>query len=341
MALPRNAQALRSAHGGGTITDNHSRAVNYLRLAITDRCNLRCRYCMPAHGVDTVPHHDVLSFEEMERLVRILSVAGISKVRITGGEPFARLGCLQFMQRVAAMDSVTSLHLTTNGVATHRHLDGLRDLGLSSINLSLDTLDRQRFVRITRRDHLHQVLATLEGALARDILVKINSVVLDDTDDSEIVALANLARHQPVSVRFIEKMPFSGGTCSASSATGTLRQRLHDLFPNLAPILAQGPTTARLFALPGFAGTLGVIEGNSRKFCGSCNKIRVTPSGMLKTCLYDNGVLDIRRMLRNGSENGQIAAAVISCLGARQANGHEAEAIAMRDGEPSMASIGG
>ena len=321
--------------------DNHGRRITYLRLAITDRCNLRCRYCMPEEGVAFVSHDEILSFEELERLVRLLSGLGLSKIRITGGEPFARHGCVPFMVRLRSLPTVKSLHVTTNGVETFRHLDELAAMAIDGINLSLDSLDRDRFRQISRRDYLSQVLATLSGCLGRGLPLKVNTVVLEDTTDMEIMAMADLARQHPLSLRFIEKMPFSGGKTEKIPTTIPLRNRLHDLFPELAPVLTVNPSTARQYTLPGFAGTIGLIEGYSRRFCATCNKLRITPVGMLKTCLYDDGVLDLKAMLRGGADDFEIAGAVQSAVSQRYADGMETAAHYARLTDPAMASIGG
>ncbi len=328
-------------HPAGGLVDNHGRRITYLRLGLTDRCNLRCRYCMPETGVNFVPHSEILSYEELERLVRLLSALGIEKVRITGGEPFVRHGCLSFMQRLRAIDTVRSLHVTTNGVETARYLDGLADLRINGINLSLDTLDRDRFQQITRRDSLPQVQATLDGALKRRLPLKINAVILEDTLDTEIISLAAIARRHPLSLRFIEKMPFSGTSGASLKPVSPLRERLHTLFPGLVPMLSSTPSTARQYAIPGFAGTIGLIEGNSRRFCATCNKIRITAVGMLKTCLYDNGVLDLKAMLRTGADDCEIAEALKAVVACRYRDGLETAAHCTRSSDPAMASIGG
>ncbi len=321
------------------LVDNFHRPITYLRLAITDRCNLRCRYCMPEQGVTPLSHAELLSYEELERLVRICLGLGISKVRVTGGEPFVRKGCVDFMDRLKRQIGVKGLYVTTNGVETAPHLPRLQEIGIDGINLSLDTLDRNRFRDITRRDRLDQVLATLYGALERDIRIKINSVVEEDAPDEDLTALARLARTNSLSLRFIEKMAFSGG--GSRPPERPLADRLQRLFPAMAEIEQQGISTARLFHVPGFVGTLGIIEGYSRHFCATCNKIRVTPSGMLKTCLYDDGVLDLRQLLRNGSTDEAIAAAIRECVNHRFASGHHTERGIKNHGEPSMATIGG
>jgi cyclic pyranopterin phosphate synthase len=342
-----------TAHYGGTPTpnvlplhpdgliDNHGRRITYLRLAITDRCNLRCRYCRPEAGVPFIPHAEILTFEELERLVRIFATLGVSKVRVTGGEPFSRRGSLDFLRRLRQIPDVDQLHVTTNGVKTARYLDALQELGLDGMNLSLDTLDRKRFWQITRRDFLEPVLETLHGALARAIPLKINSVVLADTSDEEILQLAEFPRQYPVSLRFIERMPFSGGEKSPTLGDANLSRRLARIFPAMTEDTASLPTTARLFSVPGFQGKLGVIEGYSRRFCQTCNKLRITPTGLLKTCLYDNGALDLKTLLRHGADDQEIRAAIIACVGRRFADGHAAERYCNRKTEPSMSMIGG
>ncbi|NTV14478.1 MAG: GTP 3',8-cyclase MoaA [Desulfobulbaceae bacterium] len=328
-------------HQSPDLIDNHGRRITYLRLAITDRCNLRCRYCRPEAGVPFIPHAEILTFEELERLVCIFSSLGVSKVRVTGGEPFSRRGSLDFLRRLAQIAGVSQLHVTTNGVKTARYLEALRELGLSGMNLSLDTLDRKRFWKITRRDYLEPVLETLHGALARAIPLKINSVVLADTSDAEIRQLAEIPRQYPVALRFIERMPFSGGVRQEALGNADLVRRLENIFPTLSADTTTQPTTARLFTVPGFVGKLGVIAGYSRHFCQSCDKLRITPPGLLKTCLYDNGVLDLKALLRQGATDSEIKREVIACVNNRFRNGHAAEEFCNRTTEPAMSRIGG
>jgi cyclic pyranopterin phosphate synthase len=325
----------------GGLVDGWGRRITYLRLAITDRCNLRCRYCRPEKGVSFIPHKEILRFEELERLVAIFRSLGINKVRVTGGEPFSRRGCLPFLTRLRKIEGVQHLHITTNGVKTSQYLDELAALGLGSINVSLDTLDHKRFWKITRRNFLEAVLQTVHGALARNIPLKINSVVLEDTSDDEIIQLAGLARDFPITLRFIERMPFSGTVRSEKLENGNLPQRLKRIFPAIEKCTTALPTTAHLFALPGYKGNLGIIQGYSRLFCKTCNKVRITPTGMLKTCLYDNGALDLKMLLRTGGGAYEIRKAIVDCVQNRFINGHEAERFSSRTKEPSMAMIGG
>lgn len=327
---------------GPGLVDNHGRAITYIRLAVTDRCNLRCVYCMPAEGIQVLGREAILSLEELERLARLLVALGITKIRITGGEPFVRQGLTGFLARLRDIPGLRTLGLTTNGVAAAPYLQSLKDLGIAGLNLSLDTLQPERFLAITRRDALAAVLATMDQALALAIPLKINAVIQQGMNDDEIVPLAELARQHPIEVRFIEQMPFSGG-CSAAgagwSATAIIAHlRAH--YPDMT--MADGVSgTARIITIPGFAGRVGIIGAYSRTFCGSCGKLRITAAGLLKTCLYDCGVLDLRHLLRQGASDGAIQAAITSCVAQRAPNGFVAELRQGGAAKGSMATIGG
>ncbi len=326
---------------GPHLIDNHGRIITYLRLAITDRCNLRCSYCMPEQGVETVAHEETLSYEELERLVGLFLGMGIEKIRITGGEPFVRRGCMDFLERLKKDLGVQQLVVTTNGVETWHFLPRLKALPISGINLSLDTLNEERFTSITRRNRLADVLKTLHGALDLGIRVKINSVVSPQTSDEEILELGRLAEKNQLSMRFIEKMPFSGKKQIEEQLEYSLPDRLEKIFPGLSRHQPAQVSTAKEFTVPGFIGTLGVIEGSSRNFCSTCNRIRITPQGILKVCLYDSGVLDLKNLLRNGADDNALKERIRGCLNKRFANGHETESANGRAEQPSMASIGG
>jgi cyclic pyranopterin phosphate synthase len=296
---------------------------------------------MPEHGVKQLPHEEILSFEELERLVMLFCRMGITKVRLTGGEPFVRLGCVPFMERLKLVIRVPHLHITTNGVHTFNHLEKLKELGLSGLNVSLDTLNRDRFASLTRRDRLEQVMRTINEALRLHIPLKINSVVTSSTRDDDILSLASLANHLPVSVRFIEHMPFSNATGPRQCLSESLQSRLNRLFHDLYAVPVERTSTARLYKRPIAEGTIGIIEGESRKFCNNCNKVRVTPAGLLKTCLYDDGVLDLKKLLRGGMADQEIEAEIRQAIFFRQGNGFASEKINGAMKHPSMATIGG
>ncbi|KAA9327543.1 GTP 3',8-cyclase MoaA [Hymenobacter busanensis] len=310
--------------------DAHGRPLEYVRLAVTDRCNLRCFYCMPEEGIAYVPRQELLTYEEMERVVAVLAGLGVRKVRLTGGEPFVRRGLLPFIERLGQIPGIDDIGLTTNGVLTAPHVPTLARLGVRSVNLSLDTLDRSRFRRITRRDELPQVLDTLHALLAADMQVKINAVVMDGQNIEDLVPLAELTRDLPVNVRFIEEMPFNGGSHEATPATlpwnhRRIRQHLEDHFGPLLPLPAAPGATASEFRLAGHAGRVGIIAAYSRTFCGSCNRLRITAEGGVKTCLYDQGVLDVRALLRGGASDDDLRDALAAAFHTRAADGFEAE----------------
>ncbi len=313
-----------------TLHDAHGRPLEYLRLAVTDRCNLRCFYCMPEQGIKYLPKHEVLSYEEMLRLVAIMTGLGVRKVRLTGGEPFVRRDLVPFMERLAALPGINDISLTTNGVLTAPHVPALARLGVRAVNLSLDTLDRQRFFEITRRDELPAVLRTFHALLAAGIQVKINAVVMANRNIQDLVPLAELTRELPVEVRFIEEMPFNGGSHEATPESlpwhhRRIRQHLEAHLGTLTPAPAAAGATADEYTLAGHRGRVGIIAAYSRTFCGTCNRLRLTAEGGLKTCLYDQGGLDLRALLRGGATDADIAAALTQAFYHRAANGFEAE----------------
>ena len=327
------------------IFDNHNRPINYLRLAVTDRCNLRCSYCMPEHGLDWLSRSALLSYEELLRLCHIFAGLGIDKVRITGGEPFVRKDLIKFLDSLSNIEGIKQINLTTNGVASLPFIPRLKELGIRSVNLSLDTLDRERFFEITRRDELPAVLKTLDALIEQQFHVKINAVVLNGNNDADIIPMAELTKNLPVDVRFIEEMPFNGGDHEAASPYWDHRKILEQLqssWPDIQKLTDPPNSTAFHYQIPGFKGKIGIIAAWTRSFCGSCNRIRLTPQGMLKTCLYDNGVLNIRDAIRSGNSNDQIAEKLMIAFRSRHENGWEAEAAAKAEGSfESMAMIGG
>lgn len=323
------------------LIDRHGRRVTYLRLAITDRCNLRCRYCMPDCGVNVLKHDKILSYEELERITGVFTAMGVNKIRITGGEPFVRKNCMEFMERLKANNSGLDLRLTTNGVAALPHLAALKRIGIGGINLSLDTVDAVKFRAITRRDVLDNVLTVFHEAMRLEIPLKVNSVVMEETTDEDMVGMAELIRKNSVSLRFIEIMPFSGIKHVERTMELPLEARLARLFPGLKEISSNNIETARKFSVPGYRGTVGIIEGESRKFCAKCNKVRITPAGMLKNCLYDHGVLDLRELLRSGAGDKEIALRISEAVSRKLQDGHAAADDTPAACEDSMATIGG
>ena len=323
------------------LVDTHGRVVTYLRLSITDRCNLRCRYCMPAEGVQVMDRSEVLSYEELLRISRIFVGFGVNKIRITGGEPFVRKDCFDFMEGLMEQTPDLDLRVTTNGVAVMPFLPGLKRLGLKGMNLSLDTLDRERFKEISRRDCLDKVLAVFHEALRIGVPLKVNSVVQEDTTDEALLRIAALTKENNFQLRFIELMPFSGKNNSNAKVTHSLEERLFMLFPGIKEIPSLQIETARKFIIDGYKGSLGIIEGESRKFCKDCNKVRITSAGMMKNCLYDSGVLDLRALLRSAATDFEIALKIQESIVGKYSDGHETAKHQHKKFEDSMATIGG
>ncbi len=326
--------------------DNHGRKINYLRLAVTDRCNLRCFYCMPEEGIQYVDRKELMSYEEMVRLVSVLASLGIEKVRITGGEPFLRKDMMDFLQALHQIEGIQKVNITTNGTLTTPHIPAMKALGINTVNLSIDTLDAENFHRITRRDSFAKVWECFEALVAHNIPTKLNAVVMEGQNIDDIVPMVQLTKDYPVSVRFIEEMPFNGEGSHYPKLTWHHRrivEHIREAFPALEKIPDPPNSTSMHYQVPGHQGNIGIIAAYSRTFCGTCNRVRITPQGMLKTCLYDDGVLNIRDIMRAGATDQQIADAFTSTLQFRAKDGWEAEE-RRRGNNPvseSMATIGG
>ncbi len=325
--------------------DNHQRPITYLRLAVTDRCNLRCFYCMPEKGIQYLPKKDLLTFEEIERLVKLLASMGITKIRLTGGEPFVRTDLMQLLNRIVDTPGIQDVHLTTNGVLTAPYIPELKKLGIASVNLSLDTLNEKRFFEITRRNEFVAVRKTLDLLLEQNIPVKVNAVVMEGKNIDDIFPLIELTKHNPIDIRFIEEMPFNGEGSHYPTLTWTYQKILQFIqaqYPTIEKIPDPLFSTSSQYNVPGYLGTIGIIAAFSRTFCGTCNRIRLTAQGTLKTCLYDNGVLDVRALLRNHKSDEAIKEKLLQAFSNRPKDGFEAEQ--NRKANPvheSMSTIGG
>ncbi len=327
-----------------SIIDNHGRPLTYVRLGVTDRCNLRCFYCMPEEGISFVDKSSLLSFEEMLRLMRLLHQMGVKKVRITGGEPFLRKDLMQFLRQLSII-GFEKISITTNGTLLLRHLEELDQLGIRSINYSLDTVDPKRFFDITRRDVFEEVWGALMRMLEHGFEVKVNMVVMEDKNDMDILSMAHLAAKYPLDVRFIEEMPFNGEGSYKGIRWNheAILAKLRAEYPKIIAQPFKSGSTSYNYSIPGFKGDLGIIPAYTRSFCGTCNRLRITPTGMLKTCLYDQGVFDLKKLLRNGANDGQIKEAIKEASSHRARNGWEAEKqrSSWQAGFESMATIGG
>lgn len=325
------------------LIDNYGRTINYVRLAVTDRCNLRCSYCMPKQGLDWLPRNDLMSYEEMLRLSSLLVSMGVGKIRITGGEPFVRKDLMPFLTALSKLDGLQKITMTTNGVLTAPFVPEFKKIGIRAVNLSLDTLDRERFISIARRDELPKVLETLEVLLQHGIEVKINTVVMESKNLVDIIPLVKLTKQLPVSVRFIEEMPFNGGDGRVPTLNWDYQRILKTIqeqFPNIQKVPDPPHSTSFNYHIPGHKGNVGVIAAYSRLFCGSCDRIRITSKGVLKTCLYDSGTVNIKDALRDGADDARLEEIIRKAVQKKARDGWEAEKKRLPVHE-SMATIGG
>ena len=328
------------------LKDNHGRKINYLRLAVTDRCNLRCFYCMPEEGLQWLQRKELMSYEEMLQISTLLVKMGIDKIRITGGEPFVRRDMMKFLSALSKINGLNEITLTTNGVLTAPLVPELKKIGIKTVNLSLDTLDANRFFTITHRDEFANVMATLEQLLKYDIEVKINAVVMDGKNTQDIFPMVEMTKDLPVSVRFIEEMPFNGdGHVYSGLNWDHLRilEEIKTIYPQIQKLADAPAATAYNYQVPGHKGSVGIIAAYSRTFCGTCNRIRITPEGVVKTCLYDGGVMNIKDLLRSGLPEQEMKTKLLDALGSRHKDGWDAEHHRKKNApaHESMATIGG
>jgi len=299
---------------------------------------------MPEDGLNWLSRKELMSYDEMLRSCTMLVNMGIQKIRITGGEPFVRKDIMPFLTALSELNGLDELSITTNGVLTAPHVTQLKDIGVRSVNLSLDTLDSGRFFAITRRDEFAAVMETLDELLKHDIEVKINAVVMDGKNTQDIIPLVELTKELPVSVRFIEEMPFNGDGHIYTGLNWDYIRILDAIkhhFPEMKKIEDPAYSTAYNYHIPGHKGDVGIIAAYSRTFCGTCNRIRITPQGTLKNCLYDNGVLNIKDLIRAGKSDEHIKESLLNAFNNRVKDGWEAESLVSTGIHESMATIGG
>lgn len=328
------------------ITDNHGRKVNYLRLAVTDRCNLRCFYCMPEEGLNWLSRSELMTYEEMLQICSLLVKMGIEKIRITGGEPFVRKDIMKFLTSLSKLVGLNELTITTNGVLTAPFVPELKKLGIRSVNLSLDTLDAGRFFAITGRDEFANVMQTMEELLKHGIEVKLNTVVMEGKNIQDLIPLVELTKELPVSVRFIEEMPFNGDGHIYNGLKWDYVRILEEIssgFPGIKKMPDPLYSTSYNYQIPGHKGSVGIIAAYSRTFCGTCNRVRITPVGELKTCLYDDGLLNIKDLIRQRAGENEIEKILLNTFNTRATDGWEAERLRVvhKGIHESMATIGG
>ena len=305
--------------------DTFQRPLRNLRLSVTDRCNLRCQYCMPEAEYTWLPKHDVLTFEEIDRLVGLFVGLGVDKLRITGGEPLLRTNLPVLLRQLAGHDTVRDLAMTTNGILLTAHALTLKQAGLRRVTVSLDTLQRDRFVRLTRQDELPRTLAGIETAAREFPGFKIDTVMIRGVNDDEIVDLVRFARERGAEIRFIEYMDVGGATGWSAQqvvSRAEILERIADAFGPIAPADKESSAPADRFRLSD--GTpFGIIASTTAPFCQDCDRARLTADGMLYTCLYATGGLDLRAPLRNGASDDELRALITSTWTGRTDRGAE------------------
>jgi len=291
-----------------SMLDGFGRTIDYLRISVTDRCNLRCLYCMPNEGVGWIPHEDVLRFEEVLRICRILAGMGIKSVRVTGGEPLLRQGLAGFISGLKAVKGINSVGLTSNGVLLGEQLEALSKAGLDALNISVDTLDNEKFTRLTRTENMVNIISAVDQALETGFEVKVNTLMIKGVNEDEITTIAGLAKTRKIAARFIELMPLGEAASFkpfyAHEAAALIEKEYGPLLP-VAAKLGNGP--AEYYAINGFAGHIGFISPMSRRFCKNCNKLRLTASGFLKLCLSGEQGIDLRGLVRRGASDEEIS----------------------------------
>ncbi len=324
--------------------DGHGRRISDLRVSITDRCNFRCQYCMPAEGLPWLDRAEILSFEEIERLVRVFAAMGVSDVRLTGGEPLVRRDFPRLLGMLSAVPGVDDLSLTTNGFLLARDAAALVDAGLRRVNVSIDSLQRDRFFQITRRDSLPQVMRGLEAIAAFPQVrpVKVNAVALRGFTEEEAVPFAEFARSTAFQVRFIEFMPLDGNRAWSADQVLTgdeIREIVHAVYP-LEEVPREDHATARVFRFADGRGELGFINPVSEPFCADCNRVRITAEGKLRTCLFSINETDLRTPLREGGSDADLDRMIRDAVWRKELK-HRVGEPGFRQPPRTMSAIGG
>lgn len=337
---------MTAATGAPGLVDRFGRAHHDLRISLTDRCSLRCTYCMPAEGVPWLPGATLLTTDELVRIARVGVALGITEIRLTGGEPLLRPDVVDVVARLSELSGPAGpveLSLTTNGLRLPALAGPLADAGLTRVNVSLDTLDRDRFTALTRRDRLPGVIAGLAAARAAGLApIKINSVVMRGVNDDEVADLVSFAIENDYQMRFIEQMPLDPGhtwdrheMVTGSEILAALRERF-----DLTPVPGRGAAPAELWLVDGGPATVGVIASVTAPFCGSCDRVRLTADGQLRSCLFAREESDLRTPLREGADDAALAGIFRACLAGKRA-GHGIDDPTFLQPDRPMSAIGG
>jgi molybdenum cofactor biosynthesis protein A len=325
------------------LIDKYGRQLSYLRLSVTDRCNFRCYYCMPEEGVNFANRKDLLSFDEMYLLSNIFCSLGVTKIRITGGEPFVRAGLIHFLRDLSEVNGLHEISITSNGSFTTKNILALKEMGIRKINLSLDSLDSSRFFKITRRDSFEMVYNGVFKLLEEDFDVKINCVLSEGKNTEDIIPFVELTKHHNLSVRFLEEMPFNGSDNFTVPKWNhkEVYSYISGFYPIIEKVESEASSTSVNYKIPGYNGSFGIIPSFSRTFCGTCNRIRLSATGELRTCLYGPAAVNLRDVIRAGASEQDIEHEILDAVSMRVKNGFEAEALSEQAAHKSMSFLGG
>jgi len=326
------------------LEDSHGRAITDLRVSVTDRCNFRCQYCMPAEGLEWLDRSDVLSFEEIDRVVRLLVEMGVDSVRLTGGEPLVRRELAVLVSMLARIEGLDDLSLTTNGYLLERDAAALAGAGLRRINVSIDSLQRDRFFRLTRRDALPRVLRGLETVAAQPGIerVKVNALAIRGFTEEEVLPFCEFARQHGFQVRFIEFMPLDADHTWTPERvlTGAETKAIIESRFELEEVPRESAATARVFRFADGKGEIGLVSPVSEPFCSDCNRIRLTADGQFRTCLFSIRETDLREPLRNGASDGELADLIRAAVRRKELK-HRVNEPGFVQPERTMSAIGG
>ncbi|NNE01568.1 MAG: GTP 3',8-cyclase MoaA [Eudoraea sp.] len=326
------------------LIDNNNRVINYLRLAVTDRCNLRCHYCMPSEGINFVKNNELLTIDELKTVSKIMVSKGIDKIRITGGEPFVRKDLMVLLRYMAQLRGLNDISITTNATLIGPYIDELKELGIQNINVSLDAINKDTFEKITRRDQYEVVYGNLMRLIHEGFNVRINFIVLEGQNIQDIIPILKLQETYPVAVRFLEEMPFNGGSKEFNTIHWdykTIVEYIKEVYPDFYKLPAPKTSTSINYKIEGHKGTFGIIPSFSRTFCGSCNRLRITATGDVITCLYGKPKMNLRGLLRDNYLESDLLAAIEHTIGNRAKTGFDAQREHEGVFQSSMTSIGG
>ncbi len=324
------------------LVDQFGRTITYARLAVTDRCNLRCNYCMPEQGVYFEEHNNLLSIEDLQLLSTILAELGIKKIRLTGGEPFVRKNIMKLLEHLSSIDSLHEISITTNAVAIQPYIAQLKELNIQSINVSLDAIQAETFHKITNRDQFDLVRNNIHQLLDEEFKLRINCVVIQENID-QIIPLIEWSKDYPIDLRFLEEMPFNGGNKEFTTLLWNYQRIYNHIkahYPSIQKIESPISSTSIQYKINGFLGTVGIIPSYSRTFCGSCNRIRVNAKGDIITCLYGKPKSNLRAALRSNQPEQAVKKLIEQEVNKKEENGLVAQQAS--DGVfDSMTKIGG